>query len=378
MDNLETIIKQRIAGNGPASFHDFMQWALYEPSMGYYTRKEMEIGSRGDFYTSPHAHPAFGALIARQAMECWRFMGSPEEFHIIEAGGGRGWLAHDMLAYLKGQEMYEALRYTLIELNPHMRSRQKGLLLEHRDKVRWASSVSELRNMRGIMLSNELIDAFPVHLLEYRESWKEVYISFGENGELEQTLSPIIDDELMGYAKDYLAPMAEGARAEVNLRARKYLGEVYEALREGFVLTIDYGYPASDLHDPERPQGTLLCYRGHDTSEDFLQDIGNQDITAHINFTDLRRNGDKLGLRGLGFARQGVYLVSLGFDDVVSGMRMSQTGDRPGMGRETHMLQNLVMPGTMGDTHKVLLQYKGPGQPEPRGFAMKNELWKLG
>jgi len=373
MNELEKIIRDRIAADGPMRFMEFMQTALYEPGHGYYTVEGTEIGLAGDFYTSPHAHRVFGVMLARQIEECWELMGKPGEFDIIEYGAGRGWLCRDILDYLRGRDIYDRLRYTIIELNSSMKERQRELLREHVDMILWADNPYNIKPLRGIIMSNELIDALPVHLVEYGpHGWQEVHIQI-EGDKLVDTLLPLSSDELKAYLKEYAPERPEGYRTEVNLRAREWLQEVSGILEGGFIITIDYGYPASDYYDEERRRGTLLCYREHETNEDYLSHIGMQDITAHVNFTDIHRQGEALGLRTLGFARQGIYLVSLGIDEAV----VELYGESPDMGREAQMVHNLIMPGTMGDTHKVLIQYRGNDTPDLRGFSMKNEMHKL-
>jgi SAM-dependent MidA family methyltransferase len=373
MNELEKIIRDRITVNGPISFREFMETALYEPGLGYYTREETEIGREGDFYTSPHAHRVFGAMLGRQAIECWELMGRPEVFDIVEYGAGRGWLCRDMLDYLMTKEIYESVRYTIVELNPVMAEKQKELMGEHSNKLTWAIKTNDINQIKGLMLSNELIDALPVHLMEKGSSgWWEVHIAL-EGDRLVETLQPPGFEELRSYLNEYASGRPEGYRTEVNLKARDWLRQTSGMLQDGFVLTIDYGYPASDYYDEERRRGTLLCYQEHDTTEDYLANIGQQDITAHVNFTDLSRQGEALGLRTLGYARQGIYLVSLGIDEAI----VELYGESPDMGREAQMVHNLIMPGTMGDTHKVLIQYKGNGTPDLRGFKMKNEKDKL-
>jgi SAM-dependent MidA family methyltransferase len=142
---------------------------------------------------------------------------------------------------------------------------------------------------------------------------------------------------------------------------------------EGFLVTVDYGYPAADYYSEERDRGTLLCYHRHQMSENPYENIGRQDITAHVNFSSLGKWGEALGLRCLGFTRQGVYLVSLGIDEVISELY----GDSPDYINEVAKIKGLIMPVGMGDTHKVMVQRKGSGEPALRGFEIKNQLSSL-
>ena len=142
MNHLEKKIISRSMKHGPITFSEFMRMALYTPGLGYYTSSDTEIGREGDFYTSPHLHPVFGALLGRQAEEIWEFMGKPDKFQIIEPGGGLGYLAKDMLDYLKNRTIYEYITYALVEPNPHMKRRQRSMLKEHGGKIGWIGSLA--------------------------------------------------------------------------------------------------------------------------------------------------------------------------------------------------------------------------------------------
>lgn len=376
MRELENIIAGRIGREGPISFAEFMEMALYYPGLGYYTRPETEIGSKGDFYTSPHLHPAFGALMGRQVRECWDLMGRPAEFRVMEPGGGRGWLARDLLDHLKGADVYDAMQYLLVELNPSMRERQAGLLEAHGGKVAWADGLDALEPSAGVILSNELIDAMPVHVVEVTEQGlREVCVAM-EGGKFAEVLMEPGAPGIGQYMERYAPGLPVGYRTEVNLALGQWLGSASRALAEGYILTVDYGHPAMEYFNADRPRGTLLCYHGHRADEDFYEHVGGRDLTAHVNFSAMKDWGEELGMTTLGYCRQGVYLVSMGLDEVVVAMY----GETPGMGRELQKIQGLIMPGTMGDTHKVLLQHKGGKPPAPealRGFGMKNEVGKL-
>lgn len=373
MTELALKIKERITREGPITFEAFMDMALYHPALGYYTSEATEIGKGGDFYTSPHLNRAFGMMLGKQVEEFSEFMGRPPEFSIIEMGGGRGHLAKDILDSLKDTEIYRNLRYLLIELNPRLAEKQKELLSAHASKVEWAGSLSGIKGLKGVLLSNELLDSFPVHLIEIEDEPGEVYVSF-EGGRFVEIKGPLSTPLLGDYIREHsiaLPPEGEIYKTEINLRMRDWLMEVSSALEEGFVLTVDYGYPAWEYYSEERPQGTLLCYRGHQTGEDPYEEVGNTDITAHVNFSALKKWGQEAGLRALGFCRQGPYLVSLGIDEAIEELR--KQGGLPPLFLE--QVKGLIMPGTMGDTHKVMVQYKGPEmQFHLRGFKLSNKI----
>lgn len=369
MGELESLIRDRIQREGRITFEAFMEMALYEPELGYYASPGAEVGRAGDFYTSPHLHPIFGAMLGLQAEEMWEAMGRPRDFRIVEAGPGRGWLAKDILDYLKKRELYGSLSYTLVELSPHMRKRQMELLAGHPGKVNWASSLGDIKDVEGLILTNELLDALPVHLVVMEDSLMEIYVTLDGEKFVEQP-GPPSSASLEKYFEEFGIRLPAGYRTEVNLRMRQWLSEAASALREGFLLTVDYGYPARELYAPDRDRGTMMCYHEHEVNEEPLERVGRQDITAHVNFSALKRWGEDLGLRGIGFTRQGPYLVSLGIDGMIAELMQSS----PDYGREISKIKGLIMPGGMGDTHKVLVQYKGSGSPSLRGFEMKNQI----
>ena len=173
MNPLEQKIIGRIKKNGPITFETFMDMALYEPGLGYYASDKTEIGKAGDFYTSQHLHPAFGAMIGKQIEEIWKIMGSPSEaddFYAVEPGAGAGLMCKDVLDYLHSREVFRSLTYVIVEPNPFMQNKQKKVLEGYLDKVKWVPSLKELSNIKkGCILSNELLDAFPVHLIEMKE-----------------------------------------------------------------------------------------------------------------------------------------------------------------------------------------------------------------
>jgi SAM-dependent MidA family methyltransferase len=371
MNSLEKQIISRITEHGPITFSEFMETALYEPELGYYTSGDTEIGRDGDFYTSPHLHPVFGALVGRQAEECWEIMGRPRDFQIIEPGGGRGYLAKDMLDYLKDSAMYESITYTLIEPNPHMKKRQEAMLREHGEKIKWASSLRDVKVKSGLILSNEVLDALPVHVIEMQDELKEIYVTI-EGDRIKETTGPPSDPAIEEYLEEFSIGLTPGYRTEVNLRMKDWLGQVSEVLQEGFLLSIDYGYPAPEYYSEERDRGTLLCYHKHTVNENPYIHVGEQDITAHVNFSALKKWGEDLGLQCMGFSRQGAFLVSLGIDEMITDLYGA-----PNYETEVSKIKGLILPGTMGDTHKVMVQYRGKGAPSLRGFEMKNQVDSL-
>ncbi len=201
----------------------------------------------------------------------------------------------------------------------------------------------------------------------------EVYVSV-EGERFVESQGPPSTPALEEYFGEFGVTLPAGYRTEVNLRIKGWLKEAASALAEGFILTIDYGYPAGELYSPERDRGTLMCYHAHEVSEDPLVRSGRQDITAHVNFSALRKWGEELGLKSVGFSRQGPYLVSLGIDEMIASL---VEGTEEDYGKEISRIKGLIMPGRMGDTHKVLIQYKGAGNPKLRGFQISDRIDSL-
>lgn len=361
------------------SFETFMDMALYSPGLGYYTKDTTKIGRWGDFYTSSHLHPIFGAMIGRQMEEMWALMGRPDQFRIVEMGAGMGYLARDLLDYLKarGKEQgvneggfFEHINYSIIELNPSMKAHQQMLLNDYSDRIEWRSGLHELGPVAGCFLSNELLDAFPVRMVEMDKELMEIYVSV-EGDELVEVKMPC-GDEVREYFREFDIALPEGYRTEVNLRLKGWLKNISNTLSEGFVLTIDYGYPARDYYDEDRNRGTLLCYYQHQVNEDPYQHIGEQDLTAHVNFSSVKKWGEEFGLKTVGYCPQGTYLISLGVDEVMTELY----GDSPDA-FETAKVKSLILPQGMGESHKVMVQYKGGGEPKLRGFTLRNQAGKL-
>jgi SAM-dependent MidA family methyltransferase len=399
---LKEKIVQHIISEGPISFECFMEMALYCRELGYYVKGSAPIGRRGDYYTSPHLHKIFGFMLAKQVKETWHVMGRPNVFQVLELGAGMGYLAKDILEYLKGERekdreartLFDHLQYTIVELNPSARTQQQQMCSEFGERVQWSPDLEGIPPITGCVLSNELLDAFPVRLVEMGDTLMEVYVSVkdtqtlnrsGEENGVEECNSEEFSDEdnfievrmpcseeIEDYFEEFGVTLPRGYRTEVNLKIRDWIKQICSKLSTGFILTIDYGYPAWEYYSEERSAGTLLCYHRHQTSENPYLHIGEQDITAHVNFSSLKRWGDALGLKTVGYCPQGIYLVSLGIDGVINEL-YRDFPDPFGIAQ----IKGLVLPQGMGESHKVLMQYKGKGEPKLDGFALRNQTWKL-
>jgi SAM-dependent MidA family methyltransferase len=366
---LQKKIVEKIREKGPITFEQFMSMALYDSDFGYYNTESGKIGREGDFYTSAYLHPVFGAMIGKQITEMWDVMGRPE-FSIVEMGSGAGYVCKDLLGSLRDTDFYSALKYIIIEGSPVMRDIQQKLLVEFSGKVQWAPSLSQCGSITGCILSNELLDAFPVHLVRMEDVLKEIYLDAdAENGLVERT-GDLSTGEIADYFREFSIEIRKGHTTEVNLGIRDWLHEIDEALLRGFILTIDYGYPSWDYYSEDRDRGTLMCYRKHQVSENPYVNIGEQDITAHVNFSAVQKWGEKLGIKTAGFCGQGVFMVALGIEDELK--RIAE-GTKDYV-FEIARIKKLILPQGMGESHKVLVQYKGVELSGLRGFSIRNQV----
>lgn len=370
--DLVGIIKERIREGGPISFRDFMELTLYHPEFGYYTSPGEKIGKEGDYYTSPHLTPIFGRLIGKQISEMARLLGVGE-LSIVEMGAGKGLLAADVLDFLKEEDkdFYGNVGYHIIELSNWLKTKQRDALNEH--SVLWHKSLDDLTTgIKGVFISNELVDSFPVHLIIIKKGrLMEIFVDWSEGpcgveGRFVETIKDPSTDALRDYFRVLGVDLPDGYRTEVNLDALKWMERIGYILEKGFVITIDYGYFSDELYQPYRSGGTLLSYYRHNISEDPLVRIGYQDITSHVNFSALIHRGMKIGLELTGFIEQARFLINMGIEEYLKGLAAGSRDYRDYL-KKMLPVKNLLMPG-MGETFKVLIQHRGTGRPSLRGI----------
>jgi SAM-dependent MidA family methyltransferase len=356
------------------TFAQYMELVLYAPDCGYYARSPKQIGSRGDFFTSPHLGSDFGEMLAIQLVEMWELLDKPQPFMVVEMGAGQGLIAKDMLYYWQKHhpQLLANLDYVIIETAAAMRLCQQRLLTDW--PVRWAEwsdLPSELlasganAAIEGCLFSNELIDAFPVHQVVVKDGiLQEVYVTAGSDQQIQEELGKPSTPRLLAYFEQAEIPIlsyANGYRTEVNLAAIDWLETVASKLKRGYLLSIDYGYSSQRYYNPQRSQGTLQCYYQHRYHSNPYIHIGQQDLTAHVDFTSLIRRGEQLGLRELGFTKQGMFLMALGLVDRIS---------QPETLQRRQALHQLIDPMGLGG-FGVLLQGKGVGDDLLPAFQLK-------
>lgn len=366
-------IFSRIEEKGPIPFLQFMEWCLYHPHYGYYQSEGLRTGKEGDYYTSPCVHPLFGGMVAKQLAQMADILGG-ESFDIVEMGGGRGFLCQDILDWAKTKIplFFNRLKYTLIETNPYSIKEQKGRLRPYAEegKVEWMDLESFEKGaepITGCILSNELVDAFPVHLVVVESGQlKEVYVTH-HKGELKEVLNDPSDLALLSYFESMDIKLQEGQRVEVNLRSLDWMEKVGRFLKKGFVLTVDYGYLAEELYAPHRGSGTLFCYHRHQISQNPYEHLGEQDITSHVNFTALMKKGEAIGLRFAGLVPQYRFLIALGILKEMDFIEKEYT-ELDGLKMRLSLMHLIEPESGMGEVFKVLIQHKGVGDPSLDGL----------
>lgn len=363
---LEILLLERIAARGAITFAEFMEACLYHPLYGYYSRPHPERPA-GDFYTSPDVHPIFGRLLGRQLREMWGLLDRPRAFTLVELGAGRGRLACDILDWVDQQkdDFVSALHYVALERSQTRRAELEQALTGRRARV--VARLSELERIEGCVLSNEFFDALPVHLVTWERGRLRELFTTAEGEGLGESVDRPSRPDLESYLERQEIHLLEGQRAEVNLEALAWVQEIAQVLARGFVLTIDYGYSAKELYHPSRYRGSLLAYREHRTSERYLDTPGEQDLTAHVNFTALIDAGRNAGLEFTGLTTQGKFLMALGreneFADLYEGSERE-----PDRFQARLLLKSLIYPEGMGEIFKVLIQHKSVAAPKLTGL----------
>ena len=368
-------IREEIARSGPVSFARFMELALYAPGRGYYERPR-EIGRRGDFFTSVSVGPVFGRLLAFQfaqwleniaphwadaaARRPYRQGLPPAQWQVVEAGAHDGQLALDVLRWLRQHrpDVFARLEYWVIEPSPVRRAWQEEKLASEFSNVKWAGDFAELgpRRVRGVIFSNELLDAMPAHRLGWDAAgkhWLEWRVDWAENAFVWQ-MGPMSTEAaacLPDIPAEVAAALPGGFVLELSPAAVQWWSRAAASLDCGKLLTLDYGLDGGEWLRPERASGTLRAYAGHQISGNLLASPGEQDITAHVNFSVLRQAGERAGLRTEGVVHQSKFLTDI-FQRGLAGA----AGFGEWTAAQVRQFQTLTHPEHLGHRFRVLLQ----------------------
>lgn len=368
---LREIIAAMIRRDGPMPFERFMDLALYHPQHGYYASGLARQGKRGDYYTSPTVSPVFGHLIAKQLAEMWDVLGRPQPFWVVEFGAGaRPYLAEDILTHVNQVQppFAEAIRYAAIEAA----SIQSGLAMHSAHSAELNNSVECVvagipkgekrprlgqlndlppRPFVGCVLSNEFVDSLPVaRIRRVSREWQEICIS----AEWKEVTRPISSEELKREVASLPLSATADYTTEVHLAAARWIRQVAQRLERGFVLTIDYGLTEDAYYASERLDGTLRCFCKHTVNNQPLERIGQQDITADVNFSALARHGRTAGLEVCGLTDQTNFLLGIGEAEISRWIESDPPKARAALA--------LLHPEGLGAAFKVLIQHKNaPG-----------------
>ncbi|MGN7470058.1 class I SAM-dependent methyltransferase [Brevibacillus sp. SAFN-007a] len=345
------------------SFARFMELALYHDSHGYYMSDLPKVGKDGDFFTSATVHAVFGETMADAVSELWRAVGLKQPV-LVEIGGGTGSLCKSMLGRIRETEpdVYKRLKVVLIEASPYHRRRQEEVLREHEVAKVWYASLDEAAAdgaVEGVVLSNEWLDAFPVHIAERTKTgWKEVAVTYAE-GRFREVLREPSAPLLAALAEiESAVPIPSGMRIEVNLGLKQAAEQVGRLLANGFVVTIDYGDREEELYHPSRKKGTLMCYHRHQAHDNPYIHVGEQDMTAHVNFSAWSRYGEKAGLQEVAYMRQDKFLLQCGLLHKAVAHQDTDPFASQAMKRNRAILQ-LIDPAGLGGRFRVMVQQKG-------------------
>ena len=353
-ERIESEIRQR----GPIPFSRYMEICLYDPASGYYSRRAEQFGKAGDFYTSSDVHAVFGRLLARQFDEIWRALDRPPEIEILELGPGRGLFARDVLDWSnkKFPDFFAALTYTLQETSPALRAKLQVALREHLDAGRAAVPEGQLtgpcRTLAPetplIVFANEFFDALPVEILG---TAGKLHIAL-EDKRLREAWLPPLDEDLEFLDRYGVHPEAN-ERIEVPIAAQQWAQQIVKSIPYGLLLIIDYGYTRNQQL-AGRHRGTLMAYRHHSASPDPYQAPGEQDLTAHVNFTALAAACEQAGMKCEKLLTQAQFLMGIGennqFADAFEDCRIPQE-----RAKVAFQLKHLVTPAGMGENFQVLI-----------------------
>ena len=364
------------------TFAEYMDMVLYHPEHGYYSSDAIKIGFRGsDFFTSASLGADFGELLTKQFYQMWEILGKPIHFDLVEMGAGQGILASHILNYIKQEypDFFTAVKYIIVEKSQSLKQEQQQRLQDF--AVDWCN-LEEIpsKSINGCFFSNELVDAFPVHqFILVAGELREIYVTLAElNREISeiQIIRDSLFMEVIGEPStpqlgEYLQLVGidlsqntyeNGYRSEINLAALNWLGIVADCLERGYVLTIDYGYPAHRYYNPRRSQGTLQCYYQHRHHDNPYINIGQQDITAHVDFTALSSWGERCGFKNMGWTQQGLFLMALGIGERIAALSSQQQPISQLLQRREGLHQ-LINPGGLGN-FGVLVQSRGLTEQE--------------
>jgi len=350
-------LRERINRDGPITFRDWMQVALYDEVAGYYRSRHQIWGRKGDYRTSPERSDLFAATFARYFAGLYEQLGKPRSFKLVEIGGGAGHFAFGVLQTLQAYfpQVFDATRCVFDEISAPAQTVARQRLHGFADCVEFAS-LDRVEINPGIVFSNELVDAFPVHRVTLSDGkLGEFYVTLDVDGQFAWKVGPPSSEQLAEYLRRHDISLREGQVVEVNLETEVWLAKVAAKLRRGYLVTVDYGAEAVELYSsPERAQGTLRGFQRHAFVENVLAAPGNTDLTSTINWTAMRTAGAALGLETVSFARQDQFLLSAGLLNQLE-LQSTNLSEAEKIRLRT-AAREMILPNGMAASFQVLVQ----------------------
>ena len=360
--SLREQIEREIRQHGPIPFSRYMQICLYDPDHGYYLANAEQFGKAGDFYTSSDVHAVFGRLLARQFDEMWQALDRPPQIEILELGPGRGLFARDVLDWSKKKfpDFFAALTYTSQEASPALRAKLRTILREHLETGKAAVPEGRPAGLCRtlapetplIVFANEFFDALPVEILSTQG---KLHLALESNRLRETWLLPLAEE--LEFLDCYGVHPEAGERIEVPIQAQDWMQQIASFIKRGLLLIVDYGYTRNQQL-AGRHRGTLMAYRHHSASSDPYQAPGEQDLTAHVNFTALAAACEQAGMTCEKLLTQSQFLMGIGeknqFADTFEDCRISQERAKVAL-----QLKHLITPVGMGENFQVLVASQG-------------------
>jgi len=358
--SLSDRLRNRIKREGPITFREWMGAALYDPQEGYYCRRDRQRwGRQGDYRTAPERSVLFAATFAHYFKSLYQKLNSPSSWAIVEAGAGAGDFAAAVLETFKREnpQILTATRYIIDELSGASRSLVATRLAPFEDQVKF-ESIEEMGVIdNGIIFTNELLDAFPVHRVTVMGGQlAEFYVRLDDNGAFAWSLGSPSTPRLVEYFAELGLALVEDQVAEVNLAARDWMARAAEILQAGYLITADYGAEAAELYQSSRRrEGTLRAFERHQSEPHLLGRPGNLDLTSTIDWTTIRRAAEYVGFETIEFERQDRFLLQAGLLEVLE-LLVEQTKDEAERVRLRAEAREMILPDGMAASFQVLIQ----------------------
>ncbi|MGD8346085.1 MAG: SAM-dependent methyltransferase [Lysobacterales bacterium] len=374
-DRLAGLIHSEIQATGPMPFSRYMEMALYEPGLGYYSAGLHKLGETGDFITSPEIGPLFAACLARQAAQTAQELG---DYEILEVGAGTGKLAVDLLAH--ADPRLAPRRYRILERSADLRQVQRRRFEREAPgwlgRVEWLDSPPD-RSWQGLLIANEVIDALAAERFQIETGGEVSQMCVDQDGNTlgwaNREAPPELENAVRHLEESIGGTLPAGFRSELRLHLPEWLDSLTANMKRGLALFVDYGHARSDFYHADRREGTLMCHYRHRAHDDPFFWPGLQDLTAWVDFTALAEAADHCGLDVEGYASQAMFLLGCGLEAVLQDLAAASGDHGVALAAEA---RQLTLPGMMGERFKVMGLGRGL-EILPRGFELEDIRYRL-